>query len=296
MLKNTATIDRIFNMFVKEKELYNLSASTLRSYRGSYRVMKERLSLTGKEDISILDRRFIVSYLEVLTDDNVSTSTINHYLRDLRAFSYWCGSEGYILPFRIKLIKEVPVPKDAYTNEEIKVLLRKPFPDSSYSEWRDWCIISLMMGTGIRASTAVNILTDDVDLKNSNLILRHNKNNTVDSIVLVPKLKKTMLDFSHQRDDGVDVFFYSKTREHLTGDSLAQSIRKYNRRRGINKTSVHLFRHAFGRIWAENGGDVFTLKKIFGHSKIQTTQGYVNLHGGKAEDARIIKLNPLETL
>ena len=42
----------------------------------------------------------------------------------------------------------------------------------------------------------------------------------------------------------------------MTRDSMDNAIYHYNRRRGVQKTSVHLFRHTFAKNWIMNGGDL----------------------------------------
>ena len=61
----------------------------------------------------------------------------------------------------------------------------------------------------------------------------------------------------------------------LTENALRKSIVRYNTRRGVNKTSIHLFRHTFARKYLiDCGGDAFTLQKLLGHSTLQMTKHY----------------------
>ena len=43
---------------------------------------------------------------------------------------------------------------------------------------------------------------------------------------------------------------------------MESAIAKYNRKRGVLKTSVHLFRYAFATKWASAGGGREKLQKI----------------------------------
>ena len=52
----------------------------------------------------------------------------------------------------------------------------------------------------------------------------------------------------------------------LTEEALRSAVAKYNRRRGVKKTSLHLFRHTFARKYlVDCGGDAFTLQTLLGH-------------------------------
>jgi integrase/recombinase XerD len=52
---------------------------------------------------------------------------------------------------------------------------------------------------------------------------------------------------------------------------------EYNKRRGVETTGVHRYRHTFAKQWILNGGNVVSLSKILGHSSLQITQNYINL-------------------
>lgn len=59
---------------------------------------------------------------------------------------------------------------------------------------------------------------------------------------------------------------------------LVSAIQRYNRARGVKKTSIHLFRHTFARKYLlDCGGNAFTLQKLLGHSTLEMTQKYCTL-------------------
>jgi len=74
---------------------------------------------------------------------------------------------------------------------------------------------------------------------------------------------------------------------------LNSAIRRFNHKREVEKTSIHLFRHTFAKKWILNGGDPFRLKKILGHSSMQVVNEYINMF---TEDLKkeFNTYNPLE--
>ena len=55
--------------------------------------------------------------------------------------------------------------------------------------------------------------------------------------------------------------------------------RSYNRSRGVEKTSIHLFRHTFARKYlVDCGGDAFMLQKLLGHSTLAMTKHYCAIY------------------
>jgi integrase/recombinase XerD len=52
---------------------------------------------------------------------------------------------------------------------------------------------------------------------------------------------------------------------------------EYNKRRGVETTGIHRYRHTFAKQWITNGGNVVSLSKLLGHSSLDITQNYINL-------------------
>lgn len=90
----------------------------------------------------------------------------------------------------------------------------------------------------------------------------------------------------------MNICFVPNTGNKLTTNGLATAIKRYNKRRGVNKTSIHLYRHYFAKSWIVNGGDVFTLQRLLNHSDIKMTNEYVNLYAGDLKNM-VDRFNPL---
>ena len=52
---------------------------------------------------------------------------------------------------------------------------------------------------------------------------------------------------------------------------------EYNKRRGVETTGIHRYRHTFAKQWILNGGNVVSLSKLLGHSSLEITQNYIHL-------------------
>jgi integrase/recombinase XerD len=73
--------------------------------------------------------------------------------------------------------------------------------------------------------------------------------------------------------------FVNELGEQMTRNSMQHAITRYNKKRGVNKTSIHAFRHTFAKHYITSGGDAFKLQRLLGHSTLDVTLNYVNLYG-----------------
>lgn len=64
-----------------------------------------------------------------------------------------------------------------------------------------------------------------------------------------------------------------------TGNYVYRLVRGYGETAGLEgvRCSPHTFRHTFAKNYLLNGGDLFTLQKILGHSSLYVVRLYVNL-------------------
>ena len=93
-------------------------------------------------------------------------------------------------------------------------------------------------------------------------------------------MKAILNEYLYQRGGSAsDYLFCTEEGEQLTENALKLSISRYNRCRGVGKTSIHLFRHTFAKKYLiDCGGDAFTLQRLLGHSTLDMTKHYCNIY------------------
>ena len=265
------------------------SKATLDFYRRFYKkytaYIMDCLNTTPKELpiehlTSGVAQSAFIHYLETL---NINQQTINSYLRGFRAFGNFCEEEGYIDGFKCP-IKEVEPPiKEVYSDEELQRLLRKP-DISDFVEFRSYCIISLILNTAARSNTILNIKICDLELEEGYINFNTTKAHKIVRLGLERKTKRDLEEWVNYWRIGkgaspTDYLFCNEYGEQLSRSALAKSIAKYNNSRGVEKTSIHLFRHTYAKKWITSGGDIISLARVLTHSELEMVKRYSNLYG-----------------
>ena len=271
-----STVEEVFSVFLAAAAARGVKEKTLETYRQHFHSIGKRLdaALPMKE----LDKSHLNEMILRMRDEGLSDCSINSYTRTLKVFFSWCRGEGYS-SLDIKLYKAAETVKEVYSDEELLRLLDKPKATCSFCEYRNWTIINFLLNSGCRAATVRCIQIQDVDLPRRQITLRHTKNGRVQIIPLCGVMIPILQDYMAIRGGSAqDHLFCNEYGDMLTENALRQAIAKYNRSRGVERTSLHAFRHTFARKYlVDCGGDAFMLQKLMGHSTLAMTKHYCNI-------------------
>lgn len=273
--KANPTIQQAFERFQKYNRLKNLSQGSLDFYAAKGRSFFRFLGDT-EQPIHTITEETVEDYIFYMKDQQLHDTTINTNLRMVRA--------------------DDPI-KEPYTTDELQKLLKEPdCKTCSFAEYRNWVIVNFLLGTGCRASTLLNLQIGDLDLSAGTVFFRHMKARNQQIVPLSKALVKIMEEYlEHRTSDPTAPLFVSEYGNQMTLNSLGNAIWNYNHNRGVEKTSMHLFRHTYAKLYIQAGGDPFRLQKLLGHADLTMTRRYVALY---ADDLRANydALNPLEQL
>ena len=152
---------------------------------------------------------------------------------------------------------------------------------TTFAGLRDYVMCLFIIDTGIRPSEVVQLLKSDTC--NLQVTLRGEITKTrTPRIVPMSKYVATQLLKLHSYElkswNNPYLFCTSEGRP-MTTLSFRHNIHKVALKSGISLTPYD-FRHIFATTYIRNGGDVFTLQRILGHSKPSMTMVYVNLNAG----------------
>ena len=287
------TINSVFEQFIRVKSNMNLSEDSIHFYRETLKYFTDFFS--GENYCYNVTIDTVEDYIAHLKNKKISSVSINSYLRGLRAILYFFMEREYMPKFKVKLIRQEKKVKNTYTDAELKLLLAKPdIKKCDFSEYRNWVISNYLLATGNRLGTICELKISDIDFQNHEILLRKVKNRRQYIIPLSVRLEKVLLDYLlYRKGEPDDCLFCNRYGEKLKKNTLITSIKRYNLQRGVEKTSIHLYRHTFAKNWILNGGDIFRLKSILGHSSIDIVKEYAEMFGSDLK-RNFDRFNPLD--
>ena len=294
---SSKTFDEGFEQFIIEHiQLKNLRASTEKHYREiiKYSFYKYFDKETLLKD---LEQKDIDDYVLWLRERDIKQSTINIQLKGMKTIiKFFVSKEWIDSSIKVNLIKADIESIEAYTDEEIETLLKKPnMKKSTFAEYRNWVIVNFLCNTGCRRTTLINICIEDLDLNNGYCKFRHTKNRKPLTVPITPSMCSILKEYIEYLPNDCKFLFPNVLGEQLKPRGLTKAIDDYNHSRGVERTGLHKFRHWFAKKSVLLGVNLVQLQHILGHSNLEILKNYVTLltEDLKYED---ITLNPLEDI
>ena len=271
------SVAEVFEDFVISQTAQGLSSVTLTNYRHHFHSISRHLDTSQSMDT--LTKSKLEAMVVSMRQSGLAHNSISSYCRVLRTFLGWCEREEMTVP-AMPHIKDKETVKEAYTDEELEAILKRPKKDCSFCDYRNWVIVNFLMNCGCRASTIRNIQNRDVDLDTRQIIFRHNKNGKIQTVPLCSVMVSILREYmAVRKGKSDDYLFCDQYGGMLSMNALRLAVARHNQSRGVSKTSTHLYRHTFARKYlVDCGGDAFMLQKLLGHSTLKMTKHYCAIY------------------
>lgn len=307
----------MFNEFFYQIEDYlvycktkGLSEKTIKSYEQSLRLFARYCEEQHKIEMAQkVTKKVIVEYLAYVRDrgkytvvaeelsrktnnpqgrtdlgKRVTVSTINNYLRNIKAFYTYCMDFQITKKNPTDTLKAMPnkrKSRDFITDTQFKMLL-KVFNLSDYVEYRDYVITNLLMDTGMRITECLLIKVEDVDLNKRAIYLpAENTKGKKSRIVYFSNEMNLLLKRWLKYKDiytNSEYLFTTGEGKPFKNAVFEKNFKNYCKRIDLINVSPHTLRNNFAKRFLMNGGNIFTLSQILGHSSVTVTEkAYLDL-------------------
>lgn len=307
------TLRQAITGFIHYQTAAGRSTYTLRNYRTSFAKLQTYMveHQDGAQDppMATITRVQLIDFLVWLREDYISQpagiaprpaghlapKTILNIHADLSALWRWAVEEEFLETNIVRTI-EPPDPTettvDPFTQEELENLLAvcdqkktwkavgaiqlSPIAD------RDRCILLLLVDTGLRASELCNLRIADVDMGRNRIAVRHGKGDKNRFVQFGKRAAKALWRYLTPRlpadPDAYLITVGSKDDQRpMDRRALGLQLARIGARAGVPHVYPHRFRHTFAITYLRNGGDLFTLQELLGHSDLAMVRRYARI-------------------
>ncbi|MGD8474111.1 MAG: tyrosine-type recombinase/integrase [Anaerolineae bacterium] len=298
MDKNGITLSQAIEGYFVAAHARRLSRHTLRDYDTTFRRFETFL---GRDPpLAKIGTAQVTAFLGSL--DHISAKTLLNYHTGLAALWTWAVKEG-IVDQRIVHRVERPKPEQReilpYTRRDLQVMLVACDHTSAYvrpgkrksnhsrpTADCDRAIILLLVDTGMRASELCNLRIRDLDMANHRVHVME-KGRKERLLPIAACTSQAIWRHLVTRDDAAPKAFLFPTSEgtRLSRHSLRRMLKRTGDRAGIRGANVHRFRHTFAIQLLRNGGNIFALKRMLGHSSLKMVDVYLDIAQADVESA-----------
>ncbi|WP_026174085.1 tyrosine-type recombinase/integrase [Effusibacillus pohliae] len=315
-------IEEAFEQFLRAKRLEQLKPRTLEDHRLHHQYFMRWLKAAypNIRFADEIDTEVIRAYIDFMltpcdkdieseskqVGSSLSPVTVNVRLRTLKTFFRWLQSEGFICEnptTNIKLLRTELDTIQGFTAEQIALLLAQP-DVNTYVGFRDYCLMLFLLDTGARIQETLATTRTNVDLVEHHVMFGARTTKTRKSRIVpisqktANALKELIEENREHFGEKVEHIFVSVQGVPLDASTIRARLREYGKMAGIDKqcrVSPHTFRHTFARLYIRNGGDVFTLQRILGHSSMEMVRKYVQMEQSDLQEAHW-KFSPLNSI
>lgn len=172
---------------------------------------------------------------------------------------------------------------DVLTDEEITAI-QETFDRSTYEGERNYVIVEVLYGCGMRVSELVNLRLSNIyaDEQYLQVIGKGDKERWVP---INERALSLMLTYIHNvrshisPKPGEDKYvFLNRRGAHMTRQMVFIFLKNAVEEAGIRKSvSPHSLRHSFATELVENGADLRAVQEMLGHESISTTEIYTHI-------------------
>ncbi|WP_213357922.1 tyrosine recombinase XerC [Chlamydiifrater phoenicopteri] len=236
-------------------------------------------------DLQKVSKEHLRHYLLSLINNNKSKRTIRRKLSSIRSFLSYCVRTQKIIDNPAETIrgpglgKDIPKP---IHYEQVVVLMSTP-DLSTYSGFRDRCILELFYSSGLRVSELVALNQSDIDFTTPAVKVR-GKGKKERIIPMTENASSWLKKYLHHVDRNAlpnphpNAVFLNRFGGRLTSRSVDRSFQYYLKKSGLSgNITPHTIRHTIATHWLENGMDLKTIQLLLGHSSLETTTVYTHV-------------------
>jgi len=299
------TLQNAYDEFIVTQKIRGNSPHTISYYH--YCLQPFLTSQGSDTPCFVLTLKALQRHVLALQNRPISDTTVKTYVKGLKAFVSWLWQEEYIasdLSAKLRLPKSQGLAIDPLTDAEISSIFSILGNKREYISLRNHCVCALMLDSGLRKSEVLTLKLSYLHLPEGYTLV-DGKGNKQRPVPLGLNTQKLLLKYTAQRphDARHEYVFLTPDSRPIGDASIRRMFKKFNPRGDIKiekarltrRIYPHLLRHTFATRYLENGGNIYSLQLILGHSSLEMVKRYVHLTCAKTV-ANFTDYSPLDNL
>ena len=275
-----SSFDAAISGFLSYCRAKNLSPHTVEYYDCRLRAFRQYLDALAPGMTPLDVTTQVIRVCVAQEAEARSPSTANHTVVTLRALFNYLGREGFLEANPMAGVEKLRQKRkviETFTTDQVQAVLATCGKD--FTGVRDRAIILTLLDCGLRVSELCGLSVEDLSWTEQTMLVC-GKGNRERVVPFGQNAKQALLQYTARRGElpntalfvnhfgnGIDRF---RVREIIFERCKAAGIV------GVRR-SPHTFRHTFAVSYLRNGGDVFSLQKMLGHSGLEMTRRYADL-------------------
>lgn len=242
----------------------HINEGTRKKYQSDINKLKEWKPKITFHDI---DESFASSWRTYCKKMNNSPATIERQLRTFKDALKWAKKDGIYFPLNLDdlVVYNYRTNRTYLLPAEVKKFekyLKNEFTSDTHKTITAFFLFGCY--TGKRLNELRQVTRED---SNSDIVqVISTKTGKKVTMAITPKIEELI-------DHAPDLFI-----KHYADQTINKELKKIAKILKIKKViSIHVGRHTFATAWARNDQNIFSLMKILGHSKMETTMNYVHM-------------------
>jgi integrase/recombinase XerD len=250
-----------FEEFLNERKyLLNVSHKTLVYYGCAFRAWEKHYG-DGKP----------ATWIKNMLESGIKPVSVNTYICAMNTYWKWEGAGT-----KLKYIKEEEKILTTLSPQQVHWMIHgKPI---GRNQTRAHLVALTILDCGLRISETLSLRKEDIDLENLSVHVM-GKGGKHRLVPISQELRSRL--FRYMRENEMKYLFQTRSSRKVSIRNMERDFKTLFKRVGIEgvRASPHTLRHSFAICYLRNGGDLFTLSRILGHSSISTTQIYLRSIG-----------------